>query len=184
MEVAGLGLQLLVSGRTLEALPKPGSKVRLHSHLHVREDLLQLYGFADPRREGDLPPTHLRQRHRAAHGPGHPLRLQTGRSCPGGGHRGPGCPDHHPRRGQEVGPAPADGTEGHSSAPSRMISPPQPTRPPATSCAMPAKPCAAWAIPPPSRPVPWRASAARTNPRWKTSSVTLLPAWPGNRGKV
>ena len=47
VEVAGLGLQLLVSGRTLEALPKPGSKVKLHSHLHVREDLLQLYGFAD-----------------------------------------------------------------------------------------------------------------------------------------
>lgn len=47
VEVAGLGLQLLVSGRTLEGLPRPGAKVKLHSHLHVREDLLQLYGFAD-----------------------------------------------------------------------------------------------------------------------------------------
>ncbi len=49
VEVGGLGLQLFVSGRTLESLPQLGSKVRLLSHLHVREDLLQLYGFADPR---------------------------------------------------------------------------------------------------------------------------------------
>lgn len=49
VEVGGLGLRLFVSGRTLESLPRLGSKVKLHSHLHVREELLQLYGFADPR---------------------------------------------------------------------------------------------------------------------------------------
>lgn len=49
VEVAGLGLQLFLSNQTLQGLPGVGSKVKLHSHLHVREDLLQLYGFADTR---------------------------------------------------------------------------------------------------------------------------------------
>jgi Holliday junction DNA helicase RuvA len=49
VEVAGLGLQLFLSSQTLAGLPAVGSKVKLQSHLYVREDLLQLYGFADAR---------------------------------------------------------------------------------------------------------------------------------------
>jgi holliday junction DNA helicase RuvA len=49
VEVAGLGLQLFLSSQTLAGLPAVGTKVKLQSHLYVREDLLQLYGFADAR---------------------------------------------------------------------------------------------------------------------------------------
>ncbi len=49
VEVAGFGLRLFLSSRTLAGLPPVGSPVKLRSHLHVREDLLQLYGFADAR---------------------------------------------------------------------------------------------------------------------------------------
>ena len=45
LEAAGLGLKISVSARTLERLPKTGEAVKLFSHLHVREDALELYGF-------------------------------------------------------------------------------------------------------------------------------------------
>ncbi len=46
IDVGGVGLSLFVSGATLQALPEVGQKVRLFAYLHVKEDLLQLYGFA------------------------------------------------------------------------------------------------------------------------------------------
>lgn len=46
VEVAGLGMQLFVSKNTLESMPPVGKKVRLFSHLYVRDDALQLYGFS------------------------------------------------------------------------------------------------------------------------------------------
>ena len=51
--VGGLGLSLFLSGSTLQGLPAAGKKVRLHSYLHVKEDLLQLYGFSS-RKERDI----------------------------------------------------------------------------------------------------------------------------------
>lgn len=46
VEVGGLGLDVLASGRTLAALTGSlGSEVSLHTYLHVREDTLQLFGF-------------------------------------------------------------------------------------------------------------------------------------------
>jgi Holliday junction DNA helicase RuvA len=48
VELGGLGLQLSVSSRTLQALPSCGAQVTLLAHLYVREDQLQLYGFAEP----------------------------------------------------------------------------------------------------------------------------------------
>jgi Holliday junction DNA helicase RuvA len=49
IEVGGLGLEVLASGRTLGALsPHLGEEVGLHTYLHVREDALQLFGFRDP----------------------------------------------------------------------------------------------------------------------------------------
>lgn len=46
IDVGGLGLFLCVSTSTLQGLPKLGEKARLHSYLHVKEDILQLYGFS------------------------------------------------------------------------------------------------------------------------------------------
>jgi holliday junction DNA helicase RuvA len=45
VEVAGVGYRALVPLTALHRLGEPGSEVRLHTHLHVREDALTLYGF-------------------------------------------------------------------------------------------------------------------------------------------
>ncbi len=46
IDVGGVGYVVHVSERTRLALPPPGEPVALHTDLLVREDLLQLYGFA------------------------------------------------------------------------------------------------------------------------------------------
>jgi len=46
VEVAGIAYQFLVSATTSRRLPEPGNDVLLYSHLYVREDALQLYGFS------------------------------------------------------------------------------------------------------------------------------------------
>jgi Holliday junction DNA helicase RuvA len=49
VEVGGLGLEVLASGRTLGGLvPHVGEQVSLHTYLNVREDALQLFGFREP----------------------------------------------------------------------------------------------------------------------------------------
>jgi Holliday junction DNA helicase RuvA len=45
IDVRGVGYIVLVSERTLMALPGPGEAVALYTELLVREDLLQLFGF-------------------------------------------------------------------------------------------------------------------------------------------
>jgi Holliday junction DNA helicase RuvA len=42
----GVGYRLAVSAETLRQVPRVGEAVSLHSHLIVRDDALQLYGFA------------------------------------------------------------------------------------------------------------------------------------------
>ena len=42
----GLGYRLSVSSETLAKVPRKGGSVTLHSHLVVRDDAMQLYGFA------------------------------------------------------------------------------------------------------------------------------------------
>lgn len=44
LDVHGVGLRVFVLPRTLEALP-PGTTTTLLTHLNVREDALELYGF-------------------------------------------------------------------------------------------------------------------------------------------
>ena len=46
--VGGVGYKVLVSAATVSSMPEPGSGdvVTIHTHLHVREDALTLYGFA------------------------------------------------------------------------------------------------------------------------------------------
>ena len=49
IEVGGLGLEILASGRTLSGLvPHLGEEVSLYTYLNVREDALQLFGFRNP----------------------------------------------------------------------------------------------------------------------------------------
>lgn len=46
VDVAGVGYRVLVPTGTLEALGELGATVFLHTHLHVRDDALTLFGFA------------------------------------------------------------------------------------------------------------------------------------------
>lgn len=45
IDVAGVGYRLACSGTTLAGLSGVGEEARLFTHLHVREDVLALYGF-------------------------------------------------------------------------------------------------------------------------------------------
>ena len=50
IEVGGLGVEVLASSRTLAAVSgRLGQEVSLQTHLHVREDALQLFGFCSVR---------------------------------------------------------------------------------------------------------------------------------------
>ena len=49
LDVAGVGYVVSVTPRTLAALPGLGEEVVLHTHLHVREDTLGLFGFTTNR---------------------------------------------------------------------------------------------------------------------------------------
>jgi Holliday junction DNA helicase RuvA len=48
LDVGGVGYQVSVSLNTLTVLPAVGHKAELFTHLHVREDAMQLFGFATP----------------------------------------------------------------------------------------------------------------------------------------
>lgn len=47
VSVGGVGFEALVSTSTLKALPAAGRRAHLLTQLHVRDDALTLYGFAD-----------------------------------------------------------------------------------------------------------------------------------------
>ena len=46
INVGGIGFQVYMPTSTLSALGKVGDEVNLHTHLHLREDNVTLYGFA------------------------------------------------------------------------------------------------------------------------------------------
>jgi Holliday junction DNA helicase RuvA len=46
VECAGVGYRLAVSAHTLHSVPPVGDETLLHSHLIVRDDAMQLFGFA------------------------------------------------------------------------------------------------------------------------------------------
>jgi Holliday junction DNA helicase RuvA len=48
VQVGGVGYEVHVPLSTLYAVGEPGSPVALHVHTHVREDAIQLFGFAAP----------------------------------------------------------------------------------------------------------------------------------------
>ena len=45
VDIGPLVLQIHTSGTTIADAGEPGAEVRLHTHLHVREDQIALYGF-------------------------------------------------------------------------------------------------------------------------------------------
>lgn len=45
VEVGGVGYEVAVTPRTAAVLPAVGEEVVIHTHLHVREELMALYGF-------------------------------------------------------------------------------------------------------------------------------------------
>ncbi|MDJ0954044.1 MAG: Holliday junction branch migration protein RuvA [Acidimicrobiia bacterium] len=46
IDVGGVGYDVAVTPRTVATLPAVGQPAVLHTHLHVREDVMALYGFA------------------------------------------------------------------------------------------------------------------------------------------
>ena len=46
LEVNGIGHEIFIPLSSFEQLPKIGSRFRILTYLHVREDILRLYGFA------------------------------------------------------------------------------------------------------------------------------------------
>ena len=48
VDVQGVAFAVSVPMSTYDALPRPGVEVTVHTHLHVREDSMQLFGFATP----------------------------------------------------------------------------------------------------------------------------------------
>ncbi|NLX48344.1 MAG: Holliday junction branch migration protein RuvA [Methanospirillum sp.] len=49
IDVGGVGFRVFVHAATARTLSRAGGRVRLHTHLAIREDALSLYGFLDPR---------------------------------------------------------------------------------------------------------------------------------------
>src|SRR4030043_1192537 len=47
VEVNGVGYKIYISANIFKKLPKINEKVKLYTHLHVREDIMDLYGFLD-----------------------------------------------------------------------------------------------------------------------------------------
>lgn len=47
LDVAGVGYEIAVTPRALVDLPGVGEEAVIHTHLHVREDVLAVYGFPD-----------------------------------------------------------------------------------------------------------------------------------------
>jgi Holliday junction DNA helicase, RuvA subunit len=45
LEVQDIGYEIFMPIRAIEALPKVGSEIKLHTYFNVREDAMQLYGF-------------------------------------------------------------------------------------------------------------------------------------------
>ncbi len=47
IDVGGVGFEVALTPKALAALPAAGEPIVLHTHLHVREDGMSLYGFLD-----------------------------------------------------------------------------------------------------------------------------------------
>lgn len=48
IDVSGVGYKVYISGNTFKNLPKKGEKIKLYTHLYLRENIMELYGFLNP----------------------------------------------------------------------------------------------------------------------------------------
>src|SRR5437868_14702586 len=48
VDVNGVGYKVVVPNSVLSRISGTGDTIKLYTHTHVREDLLELYGFTDP----------------------------------------------------------------------------------------------------------------------------------------
>jgi len=48
VDVSGVGYKVYISGNTFKNLPKKGEKIKLYTHLYLRENVMELYGFLKP----------------------------------------------------------------------------------------------------------------------------------------
>lgn len=46
IEAGGIGYKIYTSALNLEKMPSPGSELTMYTHLYVREDVMDLYGFS------------------------------------------------------------------------------------------------------------------------------------------
>jgi Holliday junction DNA helicase RuvA len=52
LDVHGVGYEIAMTAKAIAALPSPGATTVIHTHLHVREDGMALYGFGgEPERD-------------------------------------------------------------------------------------------------------------------------------------
>ena len=47
IDIGGIRFKLHITVATYEVLPKKGDSIDILTHLHVKEDILDLYGFKD-----------------------------------------------------------------------------------------------------------------------------------------
>ena len=47
INVGGIGYNVFISGKILNNMPSIGEEIKLFTYLNVREDAMQLFGFAD-----------------------------------------------------------------------------------------------------------------------------------------
>lgn len=66
----GVGYQLSCSMTTLQAAPPIGETMRCHTYLSVREDAMELFGFATKEEKSLIPVADLHQRRGREDGPG------------------------------------------------------------------------------------------------------------------
>jgi len=47
VDVNGIGYRMVISSKSAGSMPKRGDLITVYTHLYIREDVLDLYGFAD-----------------------------------------------------------------------------------------------------------------------------------------
>lgn len=85
IDCAGVGYSLSVTSSTIGALPPAdengGAQVRLYTHLQVREDGVELFGFSQPGRASLLQAADYRFRRRTESRHGDFVAIFTRRAC-------------------------------------------------------------------------------------------------------
>ena len=87
LDVGGVGYEIHMTPRDMATLPGIGEQVVLHTHLHVREDVMSLYGFDGDSTPRPVPDPSRDQRRRTVAGACHVGSTAADRAPPSRGHR-------------------------------------------------------------------------------------------------